>query len=253
MSFWVMILLGVVQGLCEFLPVSSSGHLVLLSSLFGVQDSLLVSIILHVATLIAVLVSFRKDVFRMIKNPFSTEVIHLAIATISTCLIAIVLMPMLEGSFDGKILPITFALSGVFLFLSEKNAKRQTGSSISKKQALIIGVAQGMALFPGLSRSGTTISAGLLAGSDKKECAKFSFLLSIPTILGSLLLEIMDLSKHQMPINVNVAGIIFGGVIAFLIAFSTIKFMINLTEKTNFKWFGIYLFIMAIVSLVIFW
>ncbi|MBQ8444476.1 MAG: undecaprenyl-diphosphate phosphatase [Clostridia bacterium] len=253
MAFLVLILLGVVQGLCEFLPVSSSGHLVLLSTLFGIEDSLFVSIILHVATLLAVLIAFRKDLWRMIKHPLSNEVIFLAISTISTCLIAIVLMPLLKNSFEGIILPVTFALSGIILFATEKLSKNKQGKPISYKQSLIIGLAQGLALLPGLSRSGTTISAGIMAGGDKKECAKFSFLLSIPTILGSLLLEIVDLAKEGVKIDVNIAGLVCGCLIAFIIALASIKFMMRITEKTNFKWFALYLGLMAIVSLIIFW
>ncbi|MBQ8909201.1 MAG: undecaprenyl-diphosphate phosphatase [Clostridia bacterium] len=253
MAFGVLVVLGLVQGLCEFLPVSSSGHLVLLSSLFGISDSLLVSVILHVATLLAVLIAFRKDLWRMIKNPLSNEVIRLAISTICTCLIAMLLMPALKNSFAGSVLPVTFALSGVILFVTEKMAKGKTGKPISYKQSIVIGIAQGIALLPGVSRSGTTIAAGIISGGDKKECAKFSFLLSIPTILGSLLLEIIDLCKEGANVQMNVGGLVCGCVIAFAVALASIKFMINLTEKTNFKWFALYLGIMAVVSLFIFW
>ena len=253
MTFWVLILLGIVQGLCEFLPVSSSGHLVLFSSLFGMADSLLVSVILHVATLFAVLIVFRKDLWRMIKNPLSTEVIFLAISTICTCILAIVLMPLLKNSFDGFVLPYTFALSALILFATEKASKNNVGKPIAYKQSILIGLAQGVALLPGLSRSGATISAGILAGGDKKECARFSFLLSIPTILGSLLLEIVDISKVGLTVEINIAGLILGCILAFFVALASIKFMLVLTEKTNFKWFALYLSLMAILSLVIFW
>lgn len=254
MSFVVLILLGLVQGLCEFLPVSSSGHLVFLSSLFGIEDSLLVSIILHVATLLAVVIAFRKDLWKMIKNPLSNEVVFLAVSTIVTCFMAIFLMPLLKNTFEGVILPITFALSGVILFLSEKISKNKTeNEKFSLKHALVIGFAQGCALMPGLSRSGTTIAAGLLAGADKKECAKFSFLLSIPTILGSLLLELIDCSRGGVGANINILGLVVACLVAFLVGFATIKFMIKLTEKTNFKWFSLYLSILAVVAAILFW
>ena len=253
MSFWGMIALGVVQGFCEYLPISSSGHLVLFSSLFGLEDSLFVGVILHVATLLAVVVIYRKDLWRMIKNPLSNEVIHLAVATIFTCILALIFMPILKESFEGLVLPITFLLSSIVLFVTEKTAKRKQRCNISSKHAVIIGLAQGLALLPGLSRSGTTISAGILSGVDKKDCAKFSFLLSIPTILGSLLLEIIDLSKCGGQIQVDILGLIVASAIAFIISLVSIKFMIKLTEKTNFKWFALYSSIMAIVSLIVVW
>lgn len=250
MGFWALVVLGVVQGLCEFLPVSSSGHLVLLSHLFGIEESLLVSIVLHVATLFAVVVAFRRELWCMIKNPLSPQVIQLALSTICTCLIAIVMMPFLKDSFDGVILPFTFALSGVVLFVVEQFAKHKKGGPLTFKSALIIGAAQGFALLPGLSRSGTTIAAGLACGGDKKECAKFSFLLSIPTILGSLLLELFDLSSIKN-ISINIGGLVVACVVAFVIGLASIKYMMKLTEKTNFKWFALYLAIMAIVSQLI--
>lgn len=251
MGFWALVVLGIVQGVCEFLPISSSGHLVLFSKLFGVNESLLVSIILHVATLLAVVLTFRRELWEMIKHPLSQEVVSLAIATICTCGVAIVLMPFLKGSFEGEVLPITFALSGLILFLTEMFTKNKSGRKISYKNALIIGLSQGAALLPGLSRSGTTIAAGIISGADKKECAKFSFLLSIPTILGSLALEIYEISRGGVAADVNILGMSAGCLIAFVIGLVSIKTMLKLTEKTNFKWFALYLAIMAIVSFVI--
>ena len=245
MAFWVLIVLGVIQGLCEFLPISSSGHLVLVSSIFGQEDSLFISIIFHIATLLAVLIVFRKDLWRMIKRPLSNETILLASATIITCLEAIILMPILKHAFAGVLLPITFFLSGIILLLAEKVGKNRVGEEIKFKHALLIGCAQGVALLPGLSRSGTTISAGIIAGGKKNECAKFSFLLSVPTILGSLLLEIVDFAKEGATLDVDVGGLVIGCIVAFVIALISIKFMIKLTEKINFKWFSIYLFLMV--------
>jgi len=253
MSFWGIIALGFVQGICEFLPISSSGHLVLFSSLFGLKDSLFVGVVLHVATLLAVIVVYRKDLWRMIKNPLSNDVVNLAIATIFTCLFALIIMPLLKDSFDGIVLPITFLLSAIILFLAEKMCKNKKSQRLSLKHSVAIGLAQGIALFPGLSRSGTTISTGILSGADKKECAKFSFLLSIPTILGSLLLEIIDFSKSGGQVNVDILGLLVASLVAFVVSLISIKFMIKLTEKTNFKWFALYLSIIAVVSLIIFW
>ena len=162
MEVAVLCLLGLVQGLCEFLPVSSSGHLVLLSSLFGVEDSLFVCIVLHVATLLAVVIVFRKDVWQMVRHPFSEQAINLYIATIPTCIIVLILLPLVDISFGGSFLAICFLLSAILLIFSSRQAKKTPGQTFTKKQAIIMGIAQGFAVFPGLSRSGTTICAGLL-------------------------------------------------------------------------------------------
>ena len=251
MEIAVLCLLGLVQGLCEFLPVSSSGHLVLLSSLFGVEDSLFVSIILHVATLLAVVIVFRKDIWQMIKHPFSEQAINLYIATIPTCIIVLILMPLVDISFGGSFLGISFLLSAILLIFSSCQAKKTPGQTFTKKHAIIMGIAQGFAVFPGLSRSGTTICAGLLCGGDKKECAKFSFLMSLPIIVLSLLMEIYNIAVAGQTVTVNTAGLLLAFVIAFVVGVISIKVMIKLTEKANFKWFAIYLILLSIISLIV--
>lgn len=249
---FALIVLGIVQGLCEFLPVSSSGHLVLLSKLFRIEDSLFVSIILHVATLFAVVVVMRKEIFYLLRHPFSNQTISIALATIFTCIVAFVLMPFITSAFEGAILPFFFLLSAVILYFVGK-LKDNKGGKINYKRAIIIGLAQGFAIFPGLSRSGTTISAGLISGADREESAKFSFLVSLPIIIGSLFMEIYKVCSSGEIININITGMIFSFVIAFLIGIISIKFMIKLTSKLQFKWFSIYLVIIAVLSAVILW
>lgn len=251
MEVAVLCLLGFVQGLCEFLPVSSSGHLVLLSSLFGVEDSLFVSIILHVATLLAVVIVFRKDVWQMIRHPFSEQAINLYIATIPTCIIVLILMPLVDISFGGSFLAISFLLSAILLIFSSRQAKKTPGQTFTKKHAIIMGIAQGFAVFPGLSRSGTTICAGLLCGGDKKVCAKFSFLMSLPIIVLSLLMEIYNIAVAGQTVTVNTVGLLLAFIIAFVVGVLSIKVMIKLTEKANFKWFAIYLILLSIISLIV--
>ncbi len=251
MSILVLVLLGLVQGLCEFLPISSSGHLVLLSKLFNVEDSLFVSIMLHVATLLALMVVMRKEIFYCLRHPFSKQSMTIVISTIITCIVAIVLMPFITASFEGVMLPVAFLGSAILLFLSQKLSGK--GGEINYKRAGIIGFAQGLAIFPGLSRSGTTISAGLLAGGNKEDCAKFSFLISLPIVFGSLLLEIVKLVIFKETISVNWLGLALAFLIAFVVGILTIKFMLKLTKNLNFKYFSIYLVIIAIVSAVILW
>ena len=251
MEVAVLCLLGLVQGFCEFLPVSSSGHLVFLSSLFEVEDSLFVSIVLHVATLLAVVIVFRKDVWQMARHPFSEQAINLYIATIPTCIIVLILMPLVDISFGGSFLGISFLLSAILLIFSSCQAKKTPGQTFTKKHAIIMGIAQGFAVFPGLSRSGTTICAGLLCGGDKKECAKFSFLMSLPIIVLSLLMEIYNIAVAGQTVTVNTVGLLLAFIIAFVVGVLSIKVMIKLTEKANFKWFAIYLILLSIISLIV--
>lgn len=247
MEILFLCVLGLVQGLCEFLPISSSGHLVLLSNLFGIEDSLFVSIVLHVATLFAVVIVFRKDILYMIKHPLSEQTINLCLATIPTCLIVLALMPLVNASFAGGALAICFFISAGLLFFTQKSCKNAT--NFTKKHALIMGVAQGLAVFPGISRSGTTICAGLLSGGDKKECAKFSFLMSIPIIILSMIMEIGEIVLGGQSVTVNPIGMILAFLIAFIVGILSIKLMIKLTEKSSFKWFSFYLVILGILTI----
>lgn len=252
MEIFVLCLLGLVQGLCEFLPISSSGHLVLMSQLFGVEDSLFVSIVLHMATLLAVLVVFRKDIWHMIRHPFSAESMNIVIATIPTCVIVLILMPVVDESFGGSYLAFSFLISACLLLFSQNFVKEKAfQGTFTHKNALIMGIAQGFAVFPGISRSGTTICAGLLSGGDKKECAKFSFLMSVPIIILSMIMEIVKIAFGGQSVAVNPIGMILSFLIAFLVGILSIKVMIKLTEKANFKWFSIYLFSLAVITIFV--
>lgn len=251
MQILVLFFIGVVQGITEFLPVSSSGHIVLFSKIFGVEESLFLSVLLHVATLLSVIVVYRKDIFFMLKNPLSKRSLLLACATIPTCLIALVLTPIIENAFDGKFLCICFLLSAIILFLGENFSKIKTERAIGFKDAIFIGVAQGFAVFPGISRSGSTISAALANGNKKEESVKFSFLMSIPIILASLVLEIFNVAKSGIEFSCPI-----GGCLAFFVAFIcgifSIKFVSKMAKNTKLKWFGFYLLILSVVCFFIF-
>lgn len=250
MNIFVLLLLGAVQGLCEFLPISSSGHLVLLSKIFNVQDSLFISIVLHMATLLAVVIVFWRDIKYLILHPFSKEMIHLCLATIFTAIIILVLLPIVKMSFSGKYLFVCFLISAIILFLVDIISNKKKTKEFSSKTAIIMGIAQGFAVFPGISRSGTTISAGLISGYDKKECAKFSFILSIPIIILSMIEEIFEITTSKQTLNVNFIGLFLAFIIAFVVGILTIRLMIKVTEKTQFKWFGFYLLILSSICII---
>ena len=245
----MLIFLGILQGVSEFLPISSSGHLVLFSHIFKIDDSLFISIILHFATLLAIVFVFHKEIKDIILHPFCDEAMKIYLATIPTCLIVLVLMPLIGPSFEGKFLGVSFLISALLLFSVESFPKKN--SQFNTKQAIIMGISQGFAIFPGISRSGTTISAGLLAGGDKEQCTKFSFLMSIPIIIMSTVLEVGKVVFGHGEISVNIIGTILSFIFAFVFGIISIKFMLKITKKSNLKWFSIYLILIAILSFIV--
>lgn len=254
MEIFYFVILGIVQGLTEFLPVSSSGHLVLLSKWFGISDSLFVSILLHLATFFSIVVVLRKEVFYFIRHPFSKETIRLAIATIPTCILALILMPLIDQSFEGIFLPFCFLISALLLMVTDLTTKRKSfplQSQLTNKNAFLMGIGQGLAIFPGISRSGTTICAGILSGAPKEECAKFSFLMSLPIILLSMAMEIYKIVAKDYIISVNVIGVILSFVIAFLVGIFAIKVMLRLTQKASFRYFAFYLIVISVLAFCI--
>ena len=254
MEIFYLVILGLVQGLTEFLPVSSSGHLVLLSKWFGISDSLFVSILLHLATFFSILVVLRKEVFYLIRHPFSKDTIRLAIATIPTCILALVLMPLIDQSFEGIFLPFCFLISALLLMVTDLTIKRKSfplQSQLTNKNAFLMGIGQGLAIFPGISRSGTTICVGLLAGSPKDECAKFSFLMSLPIILLSMAMEIYKIVAKSYVIKVNVIGMILSFILAFVVGIFAIKVMLRLTQKASFRYFAFYLIVISVLAFCI--
>ncbi len=246
-NFLVLFFLGLVQGLTEFLPVSSSGHLVLFSKIFKVEESMFLSILLHVATLLSIVVVFWKDIWKIIKNPFKGDGMKIIIATIPTCLIVLLIMPIVKSSFGGAFLPYCFLLTAVLLFVSDMLSKKKNGV-FSTKNAIFMGIAQGFAVFPGISRSGSTICAGILSGANKKDCAKFSFLMSIPIIILSMVMEVYDVVKYGITIDYAPISIIASFAAAFVCGIFAIKFMMKLTEKGNLKWFAIYLVFVGVLA-----
>lgn len=252
MEILALVMLGLLQGLTEFLPVSSSGHLVLFGNLFQVEETLFVSIILHCATFLSVVVVLRKEIWFIIRHPFSQESVNLMLATIPTCIIALILLPFASESFNGKFLGVSFLISAFLLFFAERKKNRElfNGRQIGVKEALFMGVAQGLAIFPGISRSGATISAGLYAGANKKNCAKFSFLMSLPIIALSLLMEVYEISISQLSLSISYLGLALAFLVAFIVGALSIKLMIKLTSNSNLKYFSVYLAIIAIVSFI---
>lgn len=248
MSVLLIILLGIVQGLTEFLPVSSSGHLVLLEKVFNIQgDLVLLNIFLHLGTLLAVLVYYRREVWNLIKHPLSKEVLHLGVATVPTVLMVILFKDLVDKAIGGNYLVVGFMITAFLLVLVSLTYKK-TGN-INYKTAIVMGIAQGIAVVPGISRSGSTLAAGLLCGKDKEECANFSFLMSIPIILASLVYELIGLGGGAI-VGVPWWQVIIGMVFAFLFGLIAIKVMLNAVKKIKLYYFSIYLVILSFVILI---
>ena len=244
---FALFFLGLVQGLTEFLPISSSGHLSLFAQLFVIEESLEISILLHVATLCSIVFVLRKEVFYLISHPFSEKTIKLALSTTITCLVVLFLFPVLKIAFTGRWLSISFLISSILLFLGDGFSKK-TGK-INTKTALLMGLAQGFAVFPGISRSGTTISAGMFSGAEKTETTKYSFLMSIPIIIASLVMEIFQLCAGASNPKLPLFPVMVSFLTAFCVGVFALKIMLN--SNIKFKWFSIYLIFISIVAFII--
>lgn len=245
------ILLGLVQGLTEFFPVSSSGHLVLVHDLFGIEASMFFDIMLHVGTLIAVFAVFYKDILGLFKPPFN-KLALLALASVPAALVGFLLSDKIEGLFQsGKLLPFFFLITAALLLTAELVAKRRKTlpQPLGPGRTLIMGCAQACALIPGISRSGSTIAAGILSGAEKEKVARFSFLMSIPVILGSALMEGVGLINTEVA-DINVISLLAGMAAAAISGFFAIKLMLKLIGKNNYKWFAVYLAALSIFTFV---
>ena len=239
-------LIGLVQGLTEFLPVSSSGHIVLFGSLFKLDNLLILSIVAHLGTLFAVIYCYRKRLFNLIRHPFNKTNLNLIIATIPTVLIVLIFNKFFENSFSTSSTIWGFLISAVLLFIAD--FKACGNKHFTKKSSFIMGVAQGLAVLPGISRSGTTLVTGLFLGVDKNEALDFSFLMSIPIIIASAVYEGIDLIKN--PVTVNWVGMIIVFVASFVFGILSIKLMLKVVKKNRLFYFSFYLIFLSLLTLL---
>lgn len=250
MSVLYAIILGIVQGLTEFLPVSSSGHLVLLQQIFHIENNvILFDVILHLGTLISVIIVYRKSILELIKHPFSKKMKLLVVGTIPTVIIALLFKDFFENAFGGSILFVGFLLTAIFLLISDYCDKKILNKSqMNYSKISIMGIFQGFAILPGLSRSGSTITSAIVLGVNKKDALEYSFLLSIPIIIASMIYELIKTPFSS--IQIGVMPIVFGFVFSTIFGFLAIKFMIKIVEKNNYKYFSIYLIILSIILIL---
>jgi len=243
------LILAVVQGITEWFPISSSGHLVLFERLLGFKGGLLFFVALHFGTLMAVFVYFGRDITEIIRDFFSgkwkTKQGRLGIMLIIGTIPGAILGFLLEGYFDTilsslMVVAIGFGITGLFLFIASLHFKNEGLGKITIITALIIGSAQALAIFPGISRSGATIAAGLLIGLKEKEAMRFAFLLSIPIIIGA---NIIAIGNQTLP-----PSLIWATLVSFIVGLLSIHIVFKyvLTRRKNLKWFGIYCLVLAV-------
>ena len=256
MSFLVLIVLCLVQGLTEFLPVSSSGHLLLFSQLFGINDNnLLLNLFLHTATLVAVVIVYRKVILKILKKPFQPLTFKLLLSTSITLIFALAYEIFDIDKYVTSIYGFCFLITSILLFITHKFQKQASVVSlnpdISYKSATLVGFVQGLAVLPGISRSGSTICSLILAGNDEEKSAEYSFLLSIPIIIGGFVFELIKIENFgELFATTSPLSIIFAFVFTFAVAFISLKLTLKLLKKNKFIFFSIYLLFISIFVII---
>ena len=252
-------LLGLVQGLTEFLPISSSGHLVLSQHLLGFRESnLAFDILVHLGTLLAVIIYFRKDITSILLSSVGRSsgidgrrwIVMIIIGTIPTGIIGLAFKDHFEALFEQpRIVAFMLWITAILLALSDriqiKASKEESKLTVSR--SLLVGIAQGLAIIPGISRSGSTITFGIFSGLDPNKAARFSFLLSIPAILGATLLE------YKQFLNATASDIpayLVGTITAFASGYGAIYLLLKMVVKRKLWRFSIYLFLVGLVGLI---
>ena len=269
MSIINAIILGIVQGLAEFLPVSSSGHLVLLQKITGISESaLFFNTMVHAGTLLAVFIVLRKDILALLRKPIQPLTGFLILATIPAVIAALLFGDFIEHAFEtGHFLGFSFLATSFLLCTAELLSRRaQAGKNLVKTMswydALIIGIMQAIAIIPGVSRSGATISGALSRRLDRDYAARFSFLLSIPAILGALVLQLKDLVTGGPVLDgpaaagptsvgsIGAAAVIAGTLSAAIVGFFAIRLMLKIVRERSLFGFAIYTAVLGTLIII---
>lgn len=243
------IILGIIQGITEFLPVSSSGHIMLIEDITGFSsDSLFMGLCLHLGTLVSVCIVLRDSIKKLFVPPFKT-LAYLILATIPAAVFGILFDDFVNQIFsNGKLLPWTFFLTAVLLYFSQKQGR--INENLSLKHSIAMGIGQTFALLPGLSRSGTTIACGLFAKGKREDVAEFSFLMSIPIIAGGSLVQFYKLLTGDFTISEGIIPVLVGMLVSAVVGLVVVKKMLDIVKKGNFKPFVIYLSILSAICFV---
>jgi len=264
MNWLEALILGVIQGLTEFLPVSSSGHLEIGQALLGTsgEENLSFAILVHTATVLSTLVVFYREVAQLFRGTFTTlrwnaekdYVAKILVSMIPVFIIGMFFKDEVEAFFGNGLLLVGICLliTAILLALSEwLQKKRQgTGHEVGYKDAIIIGIAQACAVLPGLSRSGSTIATGLLCGVKKESVAQFSFLMVLIPILGEALLDLVDIIQGETSTGLELLPAIIGFVAAFVTGCFACRFMVEIVRRQRLTWFAVYCAIVGSVAII---
>ena len=268
MEIWQAVLLGIIQGITEWFPVSSSGHLVLTKHFLDIEPSLFFDVFIHFGSAIVVLFIFRKDVKDVIVSFFSALIespesglkaftktgkrklaTYIIIGSIPTGIIGLLVSIYYEGFFsDPIIVGIALLVTGIVLLTTKDKDGKKTEEYMDTKDALSVGFMQGLASIPGISRSGFTISASLDRGIERETAARYSFLLFLPAITAAGILKITDLPKGENP---DLMILMIGTITAMLVGYITIKALLALIRKGEFYKFSIYCFAVGIIVILL--
>ncbi len=260
------IILGLIQGLSEFLPISSSGHLVLAEEILQFnQEGIALEVFLHFGTLLSVFVAFRKEIAQMLIAPYAIWIkkenhpelteylkwdLYVIIGTIPAGIVGIFFKSEIEILFSSVILVLfMLTITGIIMISSRFLLERNTSLRISN--SFIIGIVQACAILPGISRSGSTIVTGLAFGINREKSAKFSFILSIPAVLGATILKTKDLLEAS-PAQNEILHLIIGAIVAFISGYFAIIWLLDLVKKGKLEWFGYYCIIIAIFGFLVY-
>ena len=264
MNWLQALILGLLQGLTEYLPVSSSGHLAIGQALFGLDDgssNLAFTVLLHVATVLSTVVILWseivwlfKDLFKWKWNEGTKYIVNILISMIPVAIVGFFFKDKIEAVFGSGLLIVGIMLLVTATLLTFSYfAKPRQKEEISPVHAFVIGIAQACAVMPGLSRSGSTIATGLLLGDKKEKLAQFSFLMVIPPILGEALLDVKDMFEvgfSEAMSGISPVAAIVGFLAAFIAGCFACKWMINLVKKGKLIWFALYCFIVGVVAII---
>jgi undecaprenyl-diphosphatase len=250
--------LGAIQGLTEFLPVSSTGHLYLGRKLFHLEEAgLFLDTMLHIGTLIAVMIIYWRDLLFILRKPFSKLTLLLVIGTIPTLIIAYLLKDIVDQlEKSGASIGWEFLITGMALWLADsiKNRGDKTLEQITYTDAAIIGLFQGVAVMPAISRSGMTIAAALFRKINKDAAAHFSFLLSIPALLAAIGYQSLSLLKGGNPSgSISLPALLIGIVTSGILGYIAVKWMIALVKRGSLKWFAVYVWVLGILIIAAQW
>jgi undecaprenyl-diphosphatase len=253
------VILGLVQGLSEFLPISSSGHLVIFAEILNFHEKgIAFEVFVHFGTLLSIFVAFRKELIKMITAPYAVwfaksddpelkEYLHwdlyVIIATIPAAVIGLAFKDEIESAFSSVLLVYCMlAVTGLIMTLTPK--LKNKGAPFTITNTFIIGIAQSFAILPGISRSGSTIFTGLAQGIDRERVAPFSFIMSIPAVLGAVILKVKDL----LEVGINSSGLLnyaVGTIVAFISGYLAIIWLLDIVKRGKLQWFGYYCFLVS--------